>query len=194
MKLTLTKRPAQIGGSINTRTEKHGEENVPGIDIPITEVMLTKEELNALLQDPDAHDAFFTDERGDQLEPRFVLLSAFSIAGKFSGAKVTLAPPVGDGEALVLKPAKVSKMVLVPQVGGLTAMSCTIQGNPPEHLDVIGLLNQKTRISILNGEREAKVEQPELDLTHKDQASEGEGSGIPADESPKRRGGRRARN
>ena len=30
LKLTLSKRPAQIGPSINTRTDKHGEEDVTG--------------------------------------------------------------------------------------------------------------------------------------------------------------------
>jgi hypothetical protein len=42
MIMNLTKRPAQIGPSINTRTEKHGEENVPGVDIQVSGLMLDK--------------------------------------------------------------------------------------------------------------------------------------------------------
>ena len=34
--LSLNKRPARIGPSINTPTEKHGEEDVPACDIPIS--------------------------------------------------------------------------------------------------------------------------------------------------------------
>jgi hypothetical protein len=83
MIMNLTKRPGQIGPSINTRTERHGEESVPGVDIPVSGLMLDKPELNALLQDVDAHDALYTDSRGKQLEPRFLTIDPIALTDKF---------------------------------------------------------------------------------------------------------------
>ena len=36
MSLNLPARVARIGGAINTRTEKHGDEDVAALDIPVT--------------------------------------------------------------------------------------------------------------------------------------------------------------
>jgi hypothetical protein len=173
MIMNLTKRPAQIGPSINTRTEKHGEEDVPGVDIPVSGLLLDKPELNALLQDPDAHDALYTDTRGKQLEPRFQTITPIGLLEKFVGAKVTITSFDGQTESLILKPAKIGKIRLEPQVGGLTQMSCTVQGNPPDHADMLALLNAKCRVSILNASLDIKADDPELDLEHKAQTDDG---------------------
>jgi hypothetical protein len=180
MIMNLTKRPGQIGPSINTRTEKHGEESVPGVDIPVSGLMLDKPELNALLQDVDAHDALYTDARGKQLEPRFQTIDPIALTDKFVGAKVTITSVDGETENLILKPAKIGKIRLEPQVGGLTLMSCTIQGNPPDHADMLALLNAKCRVSILNAALDVKAaaDEPELPLDHK-----GQGEGPPGETS-----------
>lgn len=174
MKFGVTKRPAQIGPSINTRTEKHGNENVPGVDIPVSGIFLEKAEVNTLLQDEDAYDALYTDNRSKQLEPRFMTIEPIKLSDKFTGARVTIAV---NGEDLVLKPAKISKIALAPQVGGLTLMSCTVQGNPADHTDVLALLNLKCRIQIVGASLEEPDQtEPELPLNHQDQ---GEGDDVP---------------
>lgn len=185
LKLTLTKRAGQIGPSINTRTEKHGEEDVPGIDIPVGGIFLDEAELCEVLQNAGAHEALFTLERGSAAEPRFQNLKAFGITDKFQGAKVTIT--VDDKDPLILKPAKVSKIHLEPQIGGLTAMSCTIQGNPGDHTDVLEMLNAKCRISIVGGQMvEREKDQPELDLEHDSQADSDEVPG-PLDRPARKR-------
>ena len=172
MILSLTKRRALVGPSINTRTEKHGAEDVPGVDIPLSDIFLDKDELCALLQDPEAHDALFTEARGEQLEPRFQTIQALVMDDKFVGAKVSIEVTTGgEKTVLLLKPAKLAKLKLTPQVGGLTLMSCTVQGNPAGHTDVLALLNQKCRLSILNAElEEHAAPEPELPLEHQGQA------------------------
>jgi hypothetical protein len=175
MKFALTKRPAQIGPSINVRTEKHGEENVPAVDIPFTDIFLDKEEFNGLLQDEGAHDAFFTEERGKQIEPRFQGIAAISLSDKFTGARVTFTRNGADAENIVLKPAKISKVKLEPQIGGLTLISFTVQGNPSDYTDVLGLLNCKCRIQVIGANLEEKApESPELPMDHVSQGEEGE--------------------
>lgn len=168
-KLTLSKRAGQIGPSINTRTEKHGEEDVPGLDIPVTGIFLDAEELGVLLQDPEAHTCLFTKSRSVADEPRFDSLAPLKIDGKFTDAKVLIT--VGEHQ-VHFKPAKVKSIELEPQVGGMTMMSCTIQGNPSSNTDVLELLNAKCRIQITGGEMETKNDdQPELPMGHDTQVS-----------------------
>ena len=57
--LTLPTRPAKIGGSINTRTEKHGDDDVAALDIPL-EFLLEPDELCAILKTEDAAARLFT--------------------------------------------------------------------------------------------------------------------------------------
>jgi hypothetical protein len=180
MILSLSKRPAQVGPSINTRTEKHGNDDVPGIDIPVSQIFLDKDELNALLQDVEGHDALYTEARGEQLEPRFQTIQPLVLDDKFTGAKVSLEVTTGGEKTVLhLKPAKIAKIKLEPQVGGLTLMSCTVQGNPQDHTDVLALLNQKCRLSILNAERDEKpVPEPELPLGHEAQGEEAPPTGA----------------
>lgn len=166
LKLTLSKRAGQIGPSVNTRTERHGEEAVPGIDIPVSGIFLDADELAIVLQDTEAHRSFFTKTRSSAPEPRFQYLAPQKIEGKLEGAKVLI--QVGDHQ-LLLKPAKVKSIELAFQVGGMTEMRCTIQGNPSSDTDVLELLNAKCRISITGAVREEKVEDPELPLDHQGQ-------------------------
>lgn len=167
LKLTLSKRAGQIGPSINTRTEKHGEEDVPGLDIPISGIFLDADELGVILQDSDAHKSLFTGTRSAAPEPRFNSLKPLQLDGKLTEAKVLI--QVGDHQIL-LKPAKVKSITLEPQVGGMTAMSCTIQGNPSANTDILELLNAKCRIAITGASMEEKDDnEPELPLAHEPQ-------------------------
>jgi len=159
MILSLTKRLGQIGPSINTRTEKHGEEGVPGIDIPVLEIFLSAEEFCQIMQDTEAHERMYIEKPGGAIEPCWPTLPPIELPDQYIGARVTIEPIEGAGETLVMKPAKVSKIKLERQVGGLTRMKCTVQGNPPDHTDVLALLNKKCRVSIIN----ASLDEPKAD-------------------------------
>jgi hypothetical protein len=52
---TLTSRPAQLGPTINDRTEMHGNEGKPALDLTITGIVLSAEEYNAIAQHPGAY-------------------------------------------------------------------------------------------------------------------------------------------
>ena len=150
-KLSITKRPGQIGGSIVNRTENHGKkEKVPAVSIPVSGILLLEAEINAILGDPGSYGALFTAERSVHLEPRWLGIQAIEVSDKFKEAKVTL-QCANSTEKVVLKPATVGSIRLEPQVGGQVAMSCTISGVPDEHLATLLMLNQKCTIAILNG-------------------------------------------
>lgn len=160
-KLSLTKRPAQIGPSINTRTQRHGDEQHPAIDIPLTAIPLTEEELGGILGDVGAYDALFTKDRSKFAEPRFPDVTEVPVDAKYKGAKVTLTV---HGNKLIFKPATVQK-IKVLLIGSSAVLAVTISGEPPEDgLDVLDLLNAKCDLAILNGQAESEADQPQLGL------------------------------
>lgn len=123
--LTIENRPAMLGESLNTRTEKHGDEHVPAHDIQVEGIMLDETELNALLGAPGAHAAFF--ERGSKMpEPTFPRLKSFVLKDKFEGSTVTFAIGLKQTEVR-LEDCKVSKLTLTPMPGGLTQLDCQVQ-------------------------------------------------------------------
>lgn len=165
--LTLNQRVCMIGGSVNTRCELHGEESIPALDIPLSAIMLNASELNALLGEPLAHEALFN-RRADHLtEPLFKQLKPFALKDKYEDATVTLT--VGLHQTpIVLKNVKLSKLKLEPQVGGLTALSLTVQCTP--ELDerittLLAFMNHDAQAEIVTGKRATKADQqPELPL------------------------------
>lgn len=149
-KLSISRRRGDIGGSIVNRTQMHGKkEKVPAISVPIGGIILTPEEFCALMQDPHAYEAFFTDERSQVMEPRFPGMDPITISDKFEGAKATIKPEDAD-EAVVLKPATIGSIVITP-LGGQPVMKCMVSGVPDVHLQTLTLLNKRCTVSILNG-------------------------------------------
>jgi hypothetical protein len=148
-KLSISKRRGDIGGSIVNRTQKHGKkEKVPAVSIPMS-MILTEEEFCALMQDAHAYEAFFTNERSQVMEPRFPGMEPIVISDKFEGAKATIKCEDAE-ESLVLKPATIGSIVIMP-LGGQATMKCMISGVPDVHLQTLTLLNKRCTVSILNG-------------------------------------------
>jgi hypothetical protein len=129
--LTLDKRPCRIGGSLNSRTEKHGDEDVPALDVPLEGLMLTKEELNALTGDPYMHDALFSHRSQGKLdEPILRMFRPLVLREKFEQGQVLLTVGLGADIEIELKDVKLARVTLEPQVGGLTACSVQVQCTP----------------------------------------------------------------
>ena len=171
-KLNLTKRPAKIGKSVNTRTEMHGKDEVPGQDIPVHGIVLNAEELCAVTDEDTAATGFFKMD-GDQYVPRILALNPGTLSHKFSNATVKLSG--GGLPATTYKNAKVKSIVLEPQTGGMTLMSCTLQVNP-ENGDPSAqqLINAKVSIT-LKAELELEADDDQLDLPLDHQQSAGDG-------------------
>lgn len=91
MPLKLDKRSCLIGHGINTRTQKHGSENVTALDIPIQRLALSKEELGEVLLYPDAYKALHSKSRGRPDEPLFgKVLGNLPFAHKVPQVTITL--------------------------------------------------------------------------------------------------------
>lgn len=165
--LTITKRGATLGPSVNGRTEKHGEEDVPACDITVNGIMLVAEEFNALLEDPRAHDAFYTKDATGFVQPQFPQIKPLVLAEKFEGARVALYVGLAP-DVIELKDCKLAKVTLSLKAGGDTEMSLQIQATPSA--EIIGKLcaqmNHDVSIELQDAKRAAKsAKQTDLPLS-----------------------------
>ncbi|MFO1465844.1 MAG: hypothetical protein U1F35_05295 [Steroidobacteraceae bacterium] len=160
--LTLKTRPCRIGPSINTRTERHGDEDVPALYIPIGAVLLNDEEINTLLREPLAHEALFN-TGGAMPEPMLPMIKALKLKDKFEECRVALLLGL-KREKIELQGVKVAKVSIEPLPGGLTAMEFTIQ-TTPDDLEFAPLL-----LAFLNREAEIDVDFGQVAKEDKTQA------------------------
>lgn len=170
--LTLEKKVCKIGTSINTRRQIHGEEPVPAMDIPISEIMLERDELQAIYDDITVWDNWFDHRAGDKLpEPANWLKQSKPIgfADKFKDSQVILYVGLKP-EIITLVNVKLARLNFEPKVGGLTAMSLTIQATPDmaKAAKIFDHMDHTAHIAIEIGERDegdTVKNQPELPMT-----------------------------
>lgn len=88
--LNLTERNAHIAPGANLRTQKHGEEDVPAVDVTISGIGLDADELDKLFGHPQTAESFY-DVEGDEV-PRlkFPGLEPVRFTEKIEGLRVTL--------------------------------------------------------------------------------------------------------
>ena len=141
--LTLTEREAVLGNSINTRTEKHGDEDVTALDIPLSGIAIDEQELNILLQDPHAFGALYDapGKRGTMTEPKLKVLAPLKLKDKIEGAEVSLWIGMAK-EPVVIRDCKIAKVTLDLQTGGTTLLSVQVQCTPTIDKHITKLLEQ----------------------------------------------------
>lgn len=196
--LNLTKRPAKIGKSVNTRTEMHGDEEVPAQDIPLTGIVLNAHELSAVTDEETAATGLFKMD-GDQYVPRIANADPMTLSHKFTGATVKISG--GGLPVTTYHNAKIKGFVLTAQSGGMTLMSCTLQVNPEDgDPSAQQLINKKISVT-MKAELEADPgeDEPELPLDHQDSAGEavpleGRVPETPDEDQPMSRTGRKIQN
>jgi len=200
--LNVDIRPAMLGPTINDRTEIHGDENVPAMDITVSDIMLTIPELAALLRVPVKRTEALFDRDKHPIEPAFQALAPLQLGERISDVDVLMLLGLDEYE-LDLPGCTVRVKSLVPMTGGLTAMECRIQyagqlnGNQLERLR--GAKGREISIGFAGGkvaERKA-TKQPELALDHGAEEAEGDADNeadeeTEAAEQPKRNGHRRS--
>lgn len=165
LKLSLTKRPAKIGKSVNTRTEMHGTDEVPGLDIPITGMLLNDVELGLVNDDPETYQRWYRTDKALGVVPAFPAVEVIHIEHKFENASVRMTGSSIDDATF--GNAKIKSIRFARQIGGLTMMSFTLQVNPENGIDVPKLLNAKISIGIKSAELEVDADdEPELPMDH----------------------------
>lgn len=172
--LAVTMKPCRIGPSINTRTEYHGEEQVPAMDIPLADITLSKDELEELLGLGRWECLFFLRKGDDYPLPFLDCLKTLAFKHKFENAEVALLLGL-NRTRLALPHVKLSKIKLDPMPGGLTSMQLTVHCTPEMDKStsekalslLFAFLDQEVEVDIAFGnvEEDDDASQAELGLT-----------------------------
>lgn len=122
-------RACKIGNHVNVRTEARGDEEVvTAFDISIVDISLDKGELNTLLGDEQAHERLFRTEEGGRIVPAFNAVQSLRLKAKIPSARVEI--HVGQGKAIVMPDAKLSKVTLERRDGGVCGLGVQVQCIP----------------------------------------------------------------
>lgn len=114
--------------NLNIRLEKHGDDDVPAVDLKFEDLMLRKDELNRLLGEKFAHDALFrAAKEGGLIEPLFPMLAPLALEDKFEDCTATVAFGLNDDFTTELEDVKFRGVRLKPVSGGMTAITLTVQ-------------------------------------------------------------------
>ena len=142
MQLVISQREAKISGSLNVRTEYHGEDPVRAMDIGISGLRIGRDELNALLNDQDAHNLLFKARQNSELQdPQFPQFAPFRLTESIEAARVVLFVSV-DLQRVELGLCKLKSIVLTLEGGGLTEVAFTVQSIPTIDNRIVQLLER----------------------------------------------------
>jgi hypothetical protein len=122
-KFTLPEKPCELGHKFVTTGEGEGEERKSVAKFSLEALMLTASELDKLLG-KGAHERLFTKDKTGASVPFFEDLNEHKPVHRYLESTVTLEL---DGEVVTMPASKIMGLVLQPQVGGMTWMSCDIE-------------------------------------------------------------------
>lgn len=162
---------------LNTRTELHGEDEVPACDVKL-EFSLHNSVLNKL--HPELQDVFYKAEKQMDIEAdhkanlRFPLMSAFSWAYEIPRAELTIHDlETGSTETFL---GKANKLKLELLEGGTTKLTLRFQMgeiDPQDAARLFALLRQTVTVSLGHqGEEEKQDNFAQADLLSKGEPSE----------------------
>lgn len=150
MTMKLTERGGTVG-VFNIRAEHHGDEEKPAIDIPVSAVALSEDELGALLGDAGAAVALYRDGPDGFQVPRFAGLEPLALSAKIEGVHVTMW--LGTAKKPLFERACDLKGVKVTlNETGAPTMSCKVQLSEPgdEVVEALaGHLNSHVRVALV---------------------------------------------
>lgn len=133
--LKLPARPAQLGVALNTRSERHGEDRVAALDIPVS-FLIEPPELCALCKSVEAVHrlfAFSAGKKGEPQGPALPALATLRLAEKIDGAQVVFGfkgeSPEEPNE-VEFQDAKLSKVTIEPLTAGKSRVTMTVQVLP----------------------------------------------------------------
>lgn len=121
-------------GKIANNLERHGDEDVPEFNIPVSGVLLNAKQLNEFMADPHCDRAWFN-TKGSLKEPMpWWKRGSFSVKESLEANACTIKVS-GDVEITFevekeLPACRISKISLEPQVGGMTELCFQLQVRP----------------------------------------------------------------
>jgi hypothetical protein len=121
----LRSKPCHIATSINTRTQRKGEEREPYMDIALT-ISVTAKEACAITGEPHTADAWFETKDGKFDKPLFKNLAPYRFTSKFENSLAVITVGVNQ-QKIDCGNCTLNKLVFEPLSDGRTALKLKIQ-------------------------------------------------------------------
>lgn len=123
----ITSRPCIID-NVNLRTEKHGDDDMPAVDVRLSNIVIDKAELIRLTGDSEAWNLLFQQEkRGSVIEPTLQCFdSERYLVAKYEECQTKIRFGMQKAEH-DFDDHKIKGISCKPLVGGMTAVTLTIQ-------------------------------------------------------------------
>ena len=129
-------------GKISNNLEKHGTDDVTAFDIPISGILLDREQLNDLLEDPHADRWMFNETKSGAIEPATRAFEPRVLKDTFEKAVVVFT--VGKAE-FTLADCKIQGIELDPENGGNTRVAFKLRVRPENDKQILALLGHQNR-------------------------------------------------
>jgi hypothetical protein len=136
-------------GKISNNLEKHGDQDVPAFSIPITGLMLSKEQLCTLMRDKFVHQSWYNNKRDLQEPMDWCKNVTIKLDEHYDGA--TVAFKLQDDTVLEFQNCKLGNIIPNATLGGLTAVDLQIQlipGLERENLLLQEYQNREIKLSV----------------------------------------------
>jgi hypothetical protein len=160
-------------GKLSNNIEHHGEKDVTAFDLPISGIELTQEQLNELLDDPQACAALYNTTGTGEIEPAIPLMNPHPLHETFEGALVAF--KIGEME-FSLQDCRISKVAIELQRGGVSKVEFSLRVRPEKDKQLTAFLghqNREIRIDVQDAKIVQKGGRAQPDLFIGGEASTG---------------------
>jgi hypothetical protein len=123
-KFTIPEKPCTLGGKVITSGDGEGDTREELVKFGLSGIMLNAKEIDRVLGS-GAHGRLFVQHKGEDIKPAFGDdVNELSLAHRYVDCVVTLSL---DSDTVTLPAAKITKVVLQPQIGGMTWMGLEVE-------------------------------------------------------------------
>jgi hypothetical protein len=123
-KFTLPEKPCELGARVINSGDGEGDKREELVRFSLKGLMLNAKEIDRVLGS-GAHGRLFVQHKDEDIKPAFGDdVNELALAHLFADSTVTLSL---DDSTVTMPKAKISKVILQPQIGGMTWMSCEVE-------------------------------------------------------------------
>jgi hypothetical protein len=161
--LNLPKKNVTLATHINGRTQKHGEEHVPYIDLKLT-TLLTAKQTIALTGESHITDAWFKTEGGELADPLLKDWAPYRKNGKFKDSLCAFTVGV-NAKKIDMGNCTIKSCTFQPQDRGSTLLTCTVQAPATmKSIEILLWMGHQIEGKLQFGEMEVDENQQDLGL------------------------------
>lgn len=187
-KFTLPEKPCELGSKVTNTGDGEGVEREELVKFSLKGLMLNAKEIDRVLG-AGAHGRLFVQHKGEDIKPAFGDdVNELALAHLYADCTVTLSL---DDQVVTMPKAKISKVVLQPQIGGMTWMGLEVEA-PTKLADGIESISNHCGLKI--AAQLAFGQKPVLDKRQKNlplgEGTDDEEDDTPADPKAKKGNGR----